>query len=96
MRLALVIVILVFIVFGALFGALNAERITIDFYFAQPSVPKGAVLLAAVVVGWLLGGLVAWSARVPRLRRELRDTRRQLREARAEPKPPSDGPAGDA
>jgi lipopolysaccharide assembly protein A len=91
MRLALIIVILLFVVFGAVFGALNAERITIDFYFFQPSVPKGAVLIAAVVLGWLLGGLVAWIAPRPRIHRELRETRKQLREARAEPQPPSDG-----
>jgi len=96
MRLALVFVILLFIVFGALFGALNSERIPIDFYFFQPSVPKGALLLCAVLLGWLLGGLVAWFARVPRLRRDLRKTQRELREARAQPLPPSDGRPDDA
>ncbi|HKE49353.1 MAG TPA: LapA family protein [Rhodanobacteraceae bacterium] len=90
MRLALIIVVILFVVFGAVFGALNAERITIDFYFFQPSVPKGAVLIAAVVLGWLLGGLVAWIAPRPRIHRELRETKKQLREARAEPQPPSD------
>ena len=63
MRLALVLVLLVFVVFGAVFGALNSERIVVDFYFWQPSVPKGAVLISAVVLGWLLGGLVAWLSR---------------------------------
>jgi uncharacterized integral membrane protein len=96
MRLALIIVILAFVVFGAVFGALNAERITVDLYFVQPSVPKGAVLLSAVVLGWLLGGLVAWLARVPRLRRDLRETRRQLRQAQAQPQPPSDGRPDEA
>ena len=96
MRLALVIVILAFVVFGAVFGALNAERIVVDFYFWQPSVPKGAVLISAVVLGWLLGGLVAWLARVPRLKREIRETRRQLIEAKAGPQPPSDGKPEDA
>jgi uncharacterized integral membrane protein len=96
MRLALVFVILLFIVFGAVFGALNSERISLDLYVIQPSVPKGALVLSAVLVGWLLGGLVAWMARVPRLRRDLRDTQRQLREARAQPMPPSDGRPDDA
>jgi uncharacterized integral membrane protein len=96
MRLVLVIVILVFVVFGAVFGALNAERIVVDFYFWQPSVPKGAVLISAVVLGWLVGGLVAWLSRDRRLKREIRETRRQLKEAKAEPQPPSDGRAEDA
>jgi len=69
MRLALVIAVILFVVFGAVFGALNAERITLDLYFWQPSVPKGALILAAVVVGWLLGGLVAWLAPRPRIHR---------------------------
>ena len=96
MRLVLILVILLFIVFGALFGALNAERITIDLYFVQASVPKGAVLLGAVVIGWLIGGLVAWLGRVPGLHRDLRETRRQLREAQEQPQPPSDGRSEDA
>jgi lipopolysaccharide assembly protein A len=96
MRLALVIVIILFVVFGAVFGALNAERITLDLYFWQPSVPKGALILAAIAVGWLLGGLVAWVAPRPRLHRELRETRRQLKAARAEPQPPSDARPEDA
>jgi uncharacterized integral membrane protein len=96
MRLALVIAVILFVVFGAVFGALNAERITLDLYFWQPSVPKGALLLSAVVLGWLAGGIVAWLAPRPRIHRELRETRKQLQEARAEPKPPSDGTPEDA
>jgi uncharacterized integral membrane protein len=96
MRLAIVIVIVLFVVLGAVFGALNAERIALDLYFWQPSVPKGALILSAVVVGWLLGGIVAWLAPRPRIHRELRETRRQLREARADPVPPSDGTPEDA
>jgi uncharacterized integral membrane protein len=96
MRLALVIIAILFVVLGAAFGALNAERIVLDLYFWQPAVPKGALILSAVVVGWLAGGLVAWLAPRPRLHRELRETRWQLREARAEPRPPSDGTPGDA
>lgn len=96
MRLALVIVVVLFVVFGAVFGALNAERIALDLYFWQPTVPKGALILSAVVVGWLAGGIVAWLAPRPRIHRELRETRRQLREARAGPQPPSDGAPEDA
>jgi putative membrane protein len=96
MRLALVIIVVLFVVFGAVFGALNAERITLDLYFWQPGVPKGALILSAVVVGWLAGGIVAWLAPRPRIHRKLRETRRQLKEARAEPQPPSDGAPEDA
>jgi uncharacterized integral membrane protein len=96
MRLALVIVVIVFVVLGAIFGALNAERIVLDLYFWQPSVPKGALILTAIAVGGLLGGIVAWLAPRPRIHRELRETRRQLREAQSEPRPPRDGAPDDA
>jgi uncharacterized integral membrane protein len=87
MRLGIVIPVLLFVILGALFGALNAERITLDFYFAAFGMPKGAALLAALLLGWLLGGLVVWLARVTRLQRQLRESRRALREAQAVARP---------
>lgn len=83
MRVGIVIPVLLFVLLGALFGALNAERITLDFYFVAFAIPKGAALLAALLAGWLLGGLVVWLAQVARLKRQLRDARRELRDARA-------------
>jgi uncharacterized integral membrane protein len=90
MRLGVVLSILVFVVFGALFGALNADRIGLDLYFVQWTVPKGAALLAALLVGWVLGGMVAWFGGMPRRRRERQEHRRALREAQATV--PSDHP----
>lgn len=84
MRLGIVVLILVFAAFGAVFGALNADRVAFDFYFASLHLPKGAALIAALAFGWMAGGLVIWTLRVPRLKRELRSARRQLRESRAE------------
>lgn len=63
MRVLFAILILVVISCGALFGALNGERIPIDFYFARTSLPTGVALLGALLSGWLLGGLVAWLGR---------------------------------
>ncbi|TCV97327.1 uncharacterized protein DUF1049 [Luteibacter rhizovicinus] len=60
MRLLALIVLLVFIAAGIVFGALNADLVSYDLGFAHASVPKGAAVLAAVLVGWLLGGLTAW------------------------------------
>lgn len=76
MRLGAVLSILAFVVLGAVFGALNGERVAFDLYFVEFSQPKGAVLLAVLALGWLLGGLTVWLARVPHLRRQLRDARR--------------------
>jgi len=86
MRLILIVLTLLVIAIGALFGALNAGRIALDFYFFQTEVPTGAALLAALLLGWLLGGLVAWLGQVPRLRRDLRAARRQLRDASGAPR----------
>lgn len=76
MRLIFVLLILVVVACGALFGALNGARIAIDFQFAQVEVPTGIALLVALLAGWLLGGLVAWFGHA-RLRRELRALRRR-------------------
>jgi uncharacterized integral membrane protein len=86
MRLGILLPALAFVVLGALFGAFNAQGILLDFYFGVITVPAGAALLAALLVGWILGGLVAWLARVPRLKRQLREAQRALRAAEAAPR----------
>jgi uncharacterized integral membrane protein len=60
MRLLSLLVVLVFVALGVLLGALNADLITYDFAFARLTLPKGAAWLAALLIGWLLGGLTAW------------------------------------
>lgn len=61
MRLVIVVlIVLLFVLAGIVFGALNPAMVAYDLGFAQVHVPKGAAVLAALVVGWLLGGVVAW------------------------------------
>lgn len=60
MRLLALIILLVFIAAGIVVGALNADLVGYDFAFAMIRLPKGAALLGALVIGWLLGGLTAW------------------------------------
>ncbi|MEP7042317.1 MAG: lipopolysaccharide assembly protein LapA domain-containing protein [Dokdonella sp.] len=83
MRLILIVIVLLVAGLGALFGALNAASIAVDLYFFQVHVPTGAGLLGSLLLGWLLGGLVAWFGQVPRLRRELRKARKHVPEPRA-------------
>lgn len=83
MRLGVVVLILLAVVFGATFGALNSEHIALDLYLVEVSLPKGAALLAFMLLGWISGGLLIWFVRVRKLRRELRAVRRSLRELRA-------------
>jgi putative membrane protein len=60
MRLVTTILVLAFVVAGIVFGALNADLVRYDLGVIQVQFPKGAALLAALVIGWLLGGLTAW------------------------------------
>ena len=60
MRLLVLFIVLVFVALGVLLGALNADLVTYDFAFARLTLPKGAAWLAALLIGWLLGGLTAW------------------------------------
>jgi uncharacterized integral membrane protein len=83
MRLILILSILLVVVAGAWFGALNATSVELDFHFFRLQTPVGFALLACVLVGWLLGGFAAVAGPLPRLRRELRRLRRELHEARA-------------
>lgn len=60
MRILIFILLVLFVGFGIVFGALNADLVGFDFGFAQVSLPKGASLLTALILGWLLGGFTAW------------------------------------
>ncbi len=60
MRLLSLLIVLVFVALGIVLAALNADLVTYDFAFARLTLPKGAAWLAALLIGWLLGGLTAW------------------------------------
>jgi uncharacterized membrane protein YciS (DUF1049 family) len=87
MRLLLILLALLFIVAGAVFGALNNERIVIDFCFASVAATKGAALLGALLLGWIAGGLVVYASLVPRLRSRLRGLTRELQRLKKSPPP---------
>lgn len=75
MRLIAIIFLLLFVAAGVVFGALNADLVAFDLGFAQLSLPKGGAMLAAVLVGWILGGITAWIGTSFALRRRHRRER---------------------
>lgn len=79
MRFVFILLALVFAASGALFGALNSESVPLDFYFAQAHFPKGAALLCALLLGWLLGGVLVYLSMVPALRGRVRAQARELK-----------------
>jgi uncharacterized integral membrane protein len=60
MRLLAILVLLIFVAAGVVIGALNADMVGYDLGVIRVQWPKGAALLAMLVIGWLLGGLTAW------------------------------------
>jgi uncharacterized integral membrane protein len=85
MRLLVILVLVLFICAGAVLGALNADLVGYDLVFAQVRLPKGAALLGALVMGWLLGGLTAWLGVSSRRRQIQRGQRRAEKKLSASP-----------
>lgn len=84
MRLLVILVLIFFAAAGIVLGALNADLVSYDLAFMQLVMPKGAALLGALMLGWLLGGLTAWLG----TRWTLGRSRRKLAKARKQPVAP--------
>jgi uncharacterized integral membrane protein len=84
MRFGLIVFLLfVFAVAGAAFGALNSQPIELDFYFGTLTLVKGGAMIGALLLGWMLGGLLVYIGLVLPLRRRLRVQSRKLRQLEA-------------
>ncbi len=79
MRLIAILVCLVVAIAGIVFGALNADMVSYDLLFTQLSLPKGGVVLAMLLAGWVLGGVMVWLLVVQPLKFRLRRATRQVR-----------------
>ena len=93
MRVVWIALILLFAIVGAVFGALNSDAVAVDFYVGVADLPKGAALLAALLVGWIAGGAAVWLGVVVPLKRRLGQTRRELVRR---PQPTANGAPSDA
>jgi uncharacterized membrane protein YciS (DUF1049 family) len=76
----IVLLVFVFAVAGASFGALNSQAIELDFYFGTITLVKGGIVIGALLLGWLLGGLLVYIGLVLPLRGKLRAQSRRLRQ----------------
>ncbi|MDN5923500.1 MAG: DUF1049 domain-containing protein [Xanthomonadales bacterium] len=78
MRVLAILLLLVFAIIGVIFGALNADMVAYDLVFAHVNLPKGAALIAALVLGWILGGVLVWLLSARPNQRRLRKSERAL------------------
>ena len=92
MRLLYLALAIAFAALGILFGALNPDPVSVDFYWRSSSVSLGAALLVAAFTGALLGGLAMLAGVVWPLQARLRRARREQAKAPVEPAPPAATP----
>jgi putative membrane protein len=77
-RIVGLIVILLVLVFGLFFGLLNAEPVTVNYYFGTRELPLSFVLVVMLVLGALFG-VLAGLAHAFKLRREIHRLRKEHR-----------------
>ncbi|MCC5792909.1 MAG: LapA family protein [Legionellaceae bacterium] len=77
MRALLMIFYIVLIVFGVSFAALNADSVTVNFYFTEYTLALSLLLLAAVSVGAVIG-FVLFLNKYMHLKRDCKKCAKQL------------------
>ncbi|TXK64541.1 LapA family protein [Alkalisalibacterium limincola] len=95
MRVLQVLIAILFVALGMAFSALNADPVVIDLYFDRFTLSLGVVVLLAMLVGAILGGLAVLAGVVWPLQRQLRRSRSKASEPGApaqEPLPPMHPP----
>lgn len=55
MRIVSYFFVLIIVLFGMMFATLNSESVTIDYYFAQSTMPLSLVLVIVLALGCLIG-----------------------------------------
>ena len=88
-RLISFVILLVILIIGIYFGLLNAEPVTINYYFGSYEVPLSLVMVVAVLLGALLGAIASigivlkMRKRINHLKKEMRAQQRDLANSRA-------------
>lgn len=60
MRIVSYFFILVIVIFGVAFAALNSESVTINYYFSQSTLPLSLLLVLVFALGCLIGMIVGF------------------------------------
>ena len=60
MRLIPLVLGLLFLLSGILFGALNADQVALDFYWFHLTLPLGVALIGFALIGAMAAGLLLW------------------------------------
>lgn len=95
MRLLFLLISLLFVAAGLVFGALNAAPARIDFYWFALDASLGVLLLLAAFAGAIAGGVALWVGKIWPLQRALQRARREAsRRVTPEPTQPSDATPG--
>ena len=58
MRIFTSILLLLLILVGITFAILNAEPVSLHFYFGQSQLPLSLLLVLALTVGWIIGMII--------------------------------------
>lgn len=82
-RILLGILFLILLILGLSFAVLNAGSVPLNYYLGKVELPLALVVVAALAVGAILGVLVSLGM-VLRLKRQVRQLRRQVQTAEKE------------
>ncbi len=74
---------LVLVLFGLSFAWLNAEPVSLNYYFGYRDIPLSMIVVLSLVLGALIGVFVSMGM-ILRLRRQAGSLRRQLHHAEQE------------
>ncbi|HFD80939.1 MAG TPA: LapA family protein [Gammaproteobacteria bacterium] len=80
LRLIGFLLLIVLVVLGVSFAVLNAEPVSLNYYFGYLEIPLSMVVVVSLTAGALIGALVSMGV-ILRLKRQLARTRRELRKA---------------
>ena len=78
--LTVIIVVLVLVVLGLSFAVLNAQSVSLNYYFGYRDIPLSMIVVLSLAAGAVIGVLVS-AGLILRMKTQTRQLRRKLRNA---------------